>query len=262
MSLGQRIRQARQEAGLSQRQLCGDVITRNMLSQIENGGATPSMATLQYLADRLGKSISFFLEETVASPNQPRMDTARAAFAAGDPATALSTLEQYTAPDPIFDAERYLLEALACMALAQNTPDPALLARAAAAGARTPYYTPDLERRRLLIFSRTPDADLAAIAADLSDDDDALFLRAQAALRSGDALRCAQLLDAAEDRSSAPWLLLRGDAAAAADEDTLALSFYKMAEPLAPKEAWPRLEQCFLRLEDYKMAYFYACKQR
>ena len=39
--LGQRIRQARQEAGLSQRQLCGETITRNMLSQIESGKARP-----------------------------------------------------------------------------------------------------------------------------------------------------------------------------------------------------------------------------
>ena len=63
MELGQKLRLARQEAGLSQRQLCGEVITRNMLSQIENGSAKPSMETLRYLAGRLGKSVSFFLEE-------------------------------------------------------------------------------------------------------------------------------------------------------------------------------------------------------
>ena len=39
MDLGQKLRQARKDAGLSQRQLCGDVITRNMLSQIESGKA-------------------------------------------------------------------------------------------------------------------------------------------------------------------------------------------------------------------------------
>ena len=54
MELGQKLRLARQEAGLSQRQLCGEVITRNMLSQIENGTAKPSMETLRYLAGRLG----------------------------------------------------------------------------------------------------------------------------------------------------------------------------------------------------------------
>ena len=52
------------------------------------------------------------------------------------------------------------------------------------------------------------------------------------------------------------------DAAAAAGDDPLALTLYTRAEPLAPREAWPRLEQCCLRLEDYKMAYYYACKQR
>ncbi len=63
MELGKKILQARLEAGLSQRQLCGDAITRNMLSQIEHGTAKPSMKTLSYLAERLGKPISFFLED-------------------------------------------------------------------------------------------------------------------------------------------------------------------------------------------------------
>ena len=70
MELGKRIRQARLEAGLSQRQLCGEQITRNMLSQIENGSARPSMDTLRYLAAQLGKPIGYFLEEqAVTSPN-------------------------------------------------------------------------------------------------------------------------------------------------------------------------------------------------
>ena len=63
MELGEKILQARKSAGLSQRQLCGDVITRNMLSQIEHGTAKPSMDTLKYLASQLGKPISYFLEE-------------------------------------------------------------------------------------------------------------------------------------------------------------------------------------------------------
>jgi len=58
MELGDKLRQARIEAGLSQRQLCGEEITRNMLSLIENGSAKPSMKTLQYLAGRLGKTVS------------------------------------------------------------------------------------------------------------------------------------------------------------------------------------------------------------
>ena len=61
MELGQRLRQARQEAGLTQKALCGDEITRNMLSQIENGSARPSMETMRFLAQRLGKPVSWFL---------------------------------------------------------------------------------------------------------------------------------------------------------------------------------------------------------
>ena len=60
MDLGEKIKAARLGLGLSQRQLCGEAITRNMLSQIENGSAKPSMQTLRYLAERLGKSVSYF----------------------------------------------------------------------------------------------------------------------------------------------------------------------------------------------------------
>ena len=45
MELGEKLRLTRLEAGLSQRALCGDEITRNMLSRIENGAARPSMKT-------------------------------------------------------------------------------------------------------------------------------------------------------------------------------------------------------------------------
>ena len=63
MELGQLLRQARLDAGMSQRELCGDRISRNMLSQIENGTARPSMDTLQILAARLHKTVGYFLEK-------------------------------------------------------------------------------------------------------------------------------------------------------------------------------------------------------
>lgn len=63
MTMGEKIRLARVTAGLSQRQLCDGIVTRNMLSQIENGSANPSLPTLQALAQRLGQSVQYFLEE-------------------------------------------------------------------------------------------------------------------------------------------------------------------------------------------------------
>lgn len=50
MTMGERLRRAREEAGLSQRQVCGDQITRNQLSQLEHDRVGPSVETLRYLA--------------------------------------------------------------------------------------------------------------------------------------------------------------------------------------------------------------------
>ena len=77
MELGAKIKQARLDAGLSQRQLCGDTITRNMLSLIESGRAKPSMDTLRYLAEQLGKPMGYFLEEQAVSPEREEMKKTR-----------------------------------------------------------------------------------------------------------------------------------------------------------------------------------------
>lgn len=191
MELGQRLRQARQEAGLSQRQLCGEEITRNMLSQIENGSARPSVETLQYLARRLGKSVSYFLEEeAVTSPNQTVMEQARLAFEAGDFSTVLMQLEDYRADDPVFDREKGLLAALSALELARNALDSGrlpyaaeLLEQAAAQGRNTPYYTPAMERERLLLLGQARPEQLQQTVQALAEDDRELLLRAQAALR-------------------------------------------------------------------------------
>ncbi len=58
MTLGKRLQQARIEAGLSQKQLCGNLITRNQLSQLEHDRTLPSLGTLSILAQRLGRPIS------------------------------------------------------------------------------------------------------------------------------------------------------------------------------------------------------------
>ena len=96
MELGEKIRQARQARGLSQRQLCGEDITRNMLSLIENGSARPSMNTLKILAARLGKPVSFFLEEdALASPNRETMERLHESWDAGDLTGAAAAVEAY-----------------------------------------------------------------------------------------------------------------------------------------------------------------------
>ena len=213
MELGQKLRQARLEAGLSQRQLCGDEITRNMLSQIENGSARPSMDTLRFLAGQLGKPISWFLEEqAILSPNQAVMASAREAFAAGDPDRARKELTAYQEPDPVFDWERWLLSAKSAIlsaerALIQKRQPYAvkLLEQAAEDGSKTPYYDAETERQRLLLLAQ------AGQPVTLPADDRELLHRAKQVMETAPQ-RAGQYLDAAQDRASPQWQLLRGRA--------------------------------------------------
>lgn len=68
-SIGKKIKALRKDLKLTQSQLAGDEITKSMLSQIENDVASPSMKSLKYLASKLNKPVSYFLdsqsEETI-----------------------------------------------------------------------------------------------------------------------------------------------------------------------------------------------------
>ena len=264
MELSQKLKQARLDAGLSQKALCGDRITRNMLSQIENGSARPSMDTLRYLATQLGKPLSYFLEDdAVTSPNQELMEKARTA----EPSDALQLLGQYKGPDDTFDHERWLLEALVCMelaetALAQNKDGYArsLLERAAVAGSRTPYYTTDTERRRLLLCFRAGEKP-GVLIFPLPSMDAELLLRAEVALEQENYDRCSTLLAACEEKSP-HWHYLTARVYFAREAFDLARSHFESAWELDPKTCCSRLEDCCRETGDFAGAYFYACKLR
>lgn len=65
ITLGQKFKQARLEKGMTQQDVVGDYISRNMLSKIENDVANPSIKTIEYLAEKLNKPLSYFLENLV-----------------------------------------------------------------------------------------------------------------------------------------------------------------------------------------------------
>lgn len=270
MELGQKIKAARLEAGLSQRQLCGEEITRNMLSLIENGSARPSMDTLQYLAGRLGKTVAYFLEEqVVTSPNQPVMERARSARSAGNPEGAVEILAGYRSPDQVFDRERWLLEALSLMDAAEKALEAGkpvyaaqLLGRAGLAGKNTDYYTPELERRRLLLQFRAKPEAAGALARELPELTPELLLRARAALDAGDPAMCGRLLDGAAPNTGGQWNFLRAEAYLALGEYAMAAEHYRRAEADYPRKTARRLEECYREVGDFKQAYFYACRVR
>ncbi|MBZ5201035.1 helix-turn-helix domain-containing protein [Planomicrobium chinense] len=62
-TLGERIKKLRKEKGLTLQTLAGDVMTKGMLSLIENNKAKPSMESLAYIAGQLGVHSNELLEE-------------------------------------------------------------------------------------------------------------------------------------------------------------------------------------------------------
>lgn len=264
MELGEKIKQTRLEAGLSQRQLCGEEITRNMLSLIEHGSAKPSMKTLQYLAARLGKSVSYFLEEqAVLSPNQQIMAAARRYFDAGSISAAVKALEDYQSPDPVYDRERDLLWVCCCLSLAETALSERrtlyALELLKKADLPTAYCADALARRRLLLLGRIRGQQ---VCAQLPSLDAELQLRAEEALSQQQHQRAASLLEAMEHHDTPRWFLLRGKACLAAAQWKNAAQCFHQAEADYPKETAPLLEQCYRELQDYRMAYEYACRQK
>ena len=263
MELGEKLRLTRLEAGLSQRALCGDEITRNMLSRIENGAARPSMKTLGCLAARLGKPVSYFLEEdTVCSPNQEIMTAVRQLFDGKDYAGAMRALAQYRAPDEIYDRERQLLEILVRLHLAEEAIGDGrepyaleLLEAVAALGKDAAYYSEDLEQRRLLLLGRIPGQ-----VVNLPGLDEALTVQAASAFAGGDVQRAAHLLDGAEDRTAPCWNFLRGKCHMALEEFPEAARCFLAAE--GEYNVLRELEICYREMGDYKNAYIYACRQK
>lgn len=64
ITVGEKIKSLRKELMMTQTYLAGEELTKSMLSQIENNQSNPSLKTLKYIADRLNRPITYFLEET------------------------------------------------------------------------------------------------------------------------------------------------------------------------------------------------------
>lgn len=223
MELGEKIRQARQARGLSQRQLCGEEITRNMLSLIENGAAKPSMKTLALLAERLGKPMSYFLDETAPDPEQlltsaDNLRKAKQALEAGKEVYARQLLEGVTAPE--------------------------------------------LKREKLMLEAKIPGSDFDAVCRELPSLDEELLLRAEGAFRQKNWYRCDALLAAAEDRENPAWIRLTGRLQLAQGHYAEAVPHLLLVEAIWPMETARELEICYREMGDYRRAYEYACKQK
>lgn len=87
MNIGEKIKKLRTEKVMTQSELAGSEITRNMLSQIENGSALPSLGTIRYIASRLNVSAGYLIadgEEEHIYIKRNEINGIKNSFAAGD----------------------------------------------------------------------------------------------------------------------------------------------------------------------------------
>ena len=239
MTMGQRILAARLAAGLSQRELAGEEITRNMLSSLEHDTANPSVATLRYLAGRLGRPVSYFLGED--GPSE-----AVAAFETGDYRRCLEKLTE---------GEKRWLAPIARLREAEQAVDAGRIpyARellAALDGADAPLFGPELARKAAILRCRC--GEFVPIP-----EDGALLCQADEALAAGRWTDAARYLSACDDRGPG-WEYRMGECRFHAGDYAGAKDHYHRCEDAFDVRS--RLEICYREMEDYKMAYFYAKK--
>src|SRR5437868_3856008 len=97
LRLGERLRQLRVAAGMTQSDLAGERFSKEYVSQIERGKTRPTRETIDWLAERLGVDPGF-LANGVSTDERGRLDAAlsraEALLQAGRNAEALTELEQ------------------------------------------------------------------------------------------------------------------------------------------------------------------------
>ena len=125
--LGRRIRQARQELGLSLAAVAGDDFSRAFLNQVELGRAQPSTQNLRIIAHRLQRPIEYFLEEPGDSTAALELALAEAEMSLlhGEAARAESLMTRILARTISIELRTRAQLALAAAQLKQGRPQDA-----------------------------------------------------------------------------------------------------------------------------------------
>ncbi len=120
MNIGEKIRSLRVAKLMTQSELVGNHITRNMLSCIENGTAQPSLSTIEYIAKRLNVPVGFLLAEEgdeIVYQKMNNLSNIKRAYRAGD-LSGCRSLCLLSCPEP--DDEIRLLLANCDLGMAED----------------------------------------------------------------------------------------------------------------------------------------------
>ncbi len=97
MTFGEKIRNERKKRRLTQAQLAGDAVTRNMISLIEKDAANPSLETLRKIAEKLNLPLSYLVsdgDDAFFYAKKDAIDGIKAAYTAKNYAVTVSRIEK------------------------------------------------------------------------------------------------------------------------------------------------------------------------
>jgi len=266
------------ERGLSQRQVAGEQITRNMLSQLENDQASPSVKTLTYLAQRLDVSLSWLIDEEDAACSEAVLQKARWLFLQGEYQACMECLIRL---DVLSEEGSLMLcrSAVACgvKALESGSLQEAERAAAGAACCKGAYLCEQdrmavlsLQCRIALVKGTLQQSDLTLwekTCSAMEENSGKNWIMTHALLVFGDFQRAEQLISSLNPVTAFDtgyFALLCGWLETEKRDYAQAIASLKLAEENPAlgfgyrMEVYRLLERCFRELGDFRMAYHYA----
>lgn len=289
MTLGEKIKAARLERNMTQKDVVGDYITRNMLSKIENGSATPSVKTLEYLAGALGLPAGYFMSESMGDELTPgAVCSARRLFAQEEYEGCLTLLEELEGDGGYRDEVSLLLArakiALAKKAMADGRYETSIrLAREAIAHNDETIYQSAAFRTEALLFVARCTMELGGDFEQALDEYQAAYqdqglgefyrlTMAEYYITQGKPENAKQEMDSIarlSDATKPAYLMLQGQVDIQNNQYQKAVRQLEQAEELARATGsnyfmsglYAMLEECYREMDDYKKAYHYASMQ-
>ena len=289
MNLGEKIKAARLERHMTQKDVVGDYITRNMLSKIENGSATPSVKTLEYLAGALGLPAGYFMNDSNGDELTPgSVASARNHFRDGEYEGCVQVLAGLDM-DGGYKDEAMLLMARAKIGMSKKAMTDGryeeairLAKEALQHNEDTVYYSAAFRTEALLLVARCT-MELQGDFQKALDDYQAAYqdqglgefyriTMAEYYIDQGDldnAKREMESIARLSEATKPAYLMLQGRMELKDNQYEQAAKQLEKAEQLARTTGsnyfmsglYAMLEQCYREMEDFKKAYHYASMQ-
>lgn len=280
-NIGEKIRRLRMQRGMTQADLAGDRITRNMLSRVENGAALPSLPTVWYLAERLEVPAGFLLADGSDDriwKKMSRIDSIRRVLAAGDFRICLE-LCRAEADDGNADDEIKLIMAQCSLALAVELFEHgrlhdccAMLDEALGYATQTVYATDAIRSSAALYFRFMRDISPSLYSEVMSNVDDAFlgatdsvgrYILAREALAAGEIRRVEDYLrqdeeDVWQTHFLAHWMTYKRNYAEAQEQSEQLLRTDDAHGEMLLYCVFCDLEICCREQSDFKGAYEYS----